>query len=70
MRLETAAAKFDQRVWRSLPDNYDFNAADTRELLQEAARRIKELEGRCDLLSGQTEFRDWQHDTYACGNDL
>jgi hypothetical protein len=46
MRLETAAAKFDRKVVKSLRADYDFNAADMRELLLEAARRIKELESR------------------------
>lgn len=45
MRLETAAAKCDQRVKDTLISrNYDRLAADHRDLFQEAAIRIKELE--------------------------
>jgi hypothetical protein len=45
MRLETAAAKCDQRVKATLsPRTYDQLAADWHDLFQEAARRIKELE--------------------------
>lgn len=44
MRLETAAAKLDRKVVASLPSNWDAEKADLRELLTEAARRIKQLE--------------------------
>jgi hypothetical protein len=47
MRLETAATKCDQKVKQSLIGQaraYYAEAADMRDLLQEAARRIKELE--------------------------
>jgi len=45
MRLETAAAKCDQRVKATLsPRTYDQLAADWRDLFQEAAREIKRLE--------------------------
>jgi hypothetical protein len=44
MRLETAAAKCDQRVKDALPQTYDQLASDWRDLFQEAARRIKKLE--------------------------
>jgi hypothetical protein len=45
MRLETAAAKCDAHVKASINTRYyRADAADMRELLQEAARRIKELE--------------------------
>lgn len=65
MRLETAAAKFDRKVAKSLPNGYAFNAADMRELLLEAARRIKELESdpwEGDYYKGKAS-RDY------CGND-
>jgi hypothetical protein len=44
MRLETAAAKCDQRVRQHIGIGYPQELADMRELLQEAATRIKELE--------------------------
>jgi hypothetical protein len=59
MRLETAAAKLD-RIVRLPNKGYDQEAADLRELLQEAASRIKQLEA-----IGNT---DWTHDTCSCGN--
>ena len=65
MRLETAAAKFDRKVAKSLPNGYAFNAADMRELLLEAARRIKELESRQVFKFHSTSGT--QSD--LCGND-
>jgi hypothetical protein len=45
MRLEVAASKCDQFVRHALTcKDYDNLAADWRDLFQEAARRIKELE--------------------------
>jgi hypothetical protein len=44
MRLETAVAKCDVRVRQKIGVGYPQEQADMRELLQEAARRIKELE--------------------------
>ena len=46
MRLETAAGKLDQAVRQTLGylRMYSMDAADLRDLLQEAARRIKQLE--------------------------
>jgi hypothetical protein len=49
MRLETAAEHYNRRVAKSMAI-YDFSAADMRELLLEAARRIKELESVEDRL--------------------
>lgn len=46
MRLETAAAKFDRKVNASERFKYNIDASDTRDLLLESARRIKELEAR------------------------
>jgi hypothetical protein len=43
-RLEAEASKFDKRVVASLRNRYDFCAADTRDALLAAAKRIKELE--------------------------
>jgi hypothetical protein len=43
-RLETAAAKCDQLVRQHIGIGYPQELADMRELLQEAATRIKELE--------------------------
>lgn len=63
MRLETAAAKFDRKVAKSMPDAYDFNAADMRELLLEAARRIKELESKPVVSKRERVPFD------LCGND-
>ena len=46
MRLETAAAKCDRLVKPTEKFDYDFDAADMRDLLREAATRIKQLEHR------------------------
>jgi hypothetical protein len=53
MRLETAAAKCDVRVRQNIGVGYPQEAADMRELLQEAARRIKELEQQARRLQEQ-----------------
>lgn len=70
MRLETAAAKFDRKVAKSLPSEfgYDLCAADMRELLLEAARRIKHLEATQFVTTRRQAFRD-QLGTGDCGND-
>lgn len=72
MRLETAAAKFDRKVAKALPNGYDLNAADMRELLLEAARRIKELEQNdylnCLEKEESAEF-DAVEAAKICGND-
>ena len=47
MRLETAAVKFDRLVKPTEKFEYDFDAADMRDLLREAATRIKVLEHAC-----------------------
>ena len=65
MRLETAAAKFDRKVAKSLPNGYDFNAADMRELLLEAARRIKHLEAAAHPSNSESD-KQWRT---LCGND-
>ena len=67
MRLETAAAKFDQRVAPASRDSYDMEAADMRDLLLEATKRIKELEAAVWWYSQQTEGS--LHETHTCGND-
>ena len=65
MRLETAAAKFEQLVKPASRREYNLEAADTRDLLLEAARRIKELESRPIPLGAQDL---WFHEIHDCGN--
>lgn len=65
MRLETAAAKFDRKVAKALPNGYDLNAADMRELLLEAAKEIKHLEHL--LAAAKTNY--WNYNKDPCGND-
>ena len=65
MRLETAAEHFNRKVAKSMPDAYDFSAADMRELLLEAARRIKQLEATADPYNSELS-KEWRT---LCGND-
>ena len=66
MRLETAAAKFDRRVCAAsktdvqivVAGGYDLEAADMRDLLLEAARRLKELERAVDEEYGFLDSAD------------
>jgi hypothetical protein len=46
MRLETAAGKINRAITSTIgnPRLYDLDAAGMRDLFQEAARRIKQLE--------------------------
>jgi hypothetical protein len=60
MRLETAAEHYNRRVAKSMA-SYDFSAADMRELLLEAARRIKQLES--------DHVYEHEMRTGLCGND-
>ena len=57
MRLETAAAKCDRLVKPTEKFDYDFDAADMRDLLREAATRIKWLEHNLDGVMNPTVSR-------------
>ena len=54
MRLETAAVMFDRRV---KIEDYDITDADMRDLLREAATRIKWLEHNLDGVMNPTVSR-------------
>ena len=51
MRLETTAAKCDRLVKPTEKFEYDFDAADMRDLLREAATKIKQLEHVSSMLA-------------------